>query len=581
MQSPGGEQGMEQRLILVFLVMGAVLLISQYFLPKPPPPKKPATTPSAAKPATPAPVTPARAAAAAANTAVQLKAAAEERIELDNGVAHVTLSNHGAVVHSWNLKQYRDKRGRELDVVNNFPTSRNTVWYPLQIDARGGQIEPNPNYVYWVPKRDADGLGVTFEYASAGMTYRKRVRLEKNSYVAQVTSEVLKQGQPVAHSLAWRGGFGDFYVFNAAGSMSTHYYTDAERKVIYRMVPDVEKAPRKQTGAIPLAGLQDAFFAAVFMPKTSQGVEIHEWAEQVTGGPGTGVHAHPSIAVGSVNNDFRLFVGPKQLDLLDKLDPRLALLVDFGWFEIVSRPLFYALRYLHNSVTQNWGWAIVLLTVIINVLLTPLKLSSYKSGKKMQAIQPEIAKINKKYEGVGLRDPRNQQKNEEMMALYNKHNINLGGGCVPLLVQLPFFYGFFNVLRGAIELRGADWLWVTDLSQPEQIPIRVLPLLMVVTGLVLQRLTPITVPDPEQARQQQTIFLVMQLVLGFTFWNFSSGLVLYWLTGNLIGLLQTWVLNRFGDQLMGPMPQVAPASTVSTPAKGSAPKPPAGGSKKR
>jgi len=190
---------------------------------------------------------------------------------------------------------------------------------------------------------------------------------------------------------------------------------------------------------------------------------------------------------------------------------------------------------------------------VINLVMIPVKISSYKSGKKMQLLQPEIARINKRYEGVGLRDPRNQQKNEEVMGLYKKHDVSLGGGCVPLLFQLPFLYGFFNVLRGAIELRGADWAWITDLAQPETLEIRVLPVMMVITGLILQRLTPIAVPDPEQAKQQQIMFLGMQVVLGFTFWNFSSGLVLYWLTGNLLGLAQQWALNKYGGRLVGPM----------------------------
>jgi YidC/Oxa1 family membrane protein insertase len=172
--------------------------------------------------------------------------------------------------------------------------------------------------------------------------------------------------------------------------------------------------------------------------------------------------------------------------------------------------------------------------------MLPLKLGSLKSMTKMQSLQPQIAAINARYKDVPLRDPRKNQQNQEIMDLYKKHGVNPLGGCVPMLLQIPFFIAFYKVLSVVIELRGASWLWVADLSQPEQYAIRILPLAMIGTQFWLQKMTPSTTADPTQQR----IMLLMPLMLGFMFYSASSGLVLYWLTGNVVGILQQWLFNR-------------------------------------
>jgi YidC/Oxa1 family membrane protein insertase len=174
-------------------------------------------------------------------------------------------------------------------------------------------------------------------------------------------------------------------------------------------------------------------------------------------------------------------------------------------------------------VTHNYGWAIILITVVLNILLLPLKFSSMKSAKKMQSLQPELKKIQEKYSSLPLRDPRRTEQNEEMMSLYKKHGVNPMGGCLPLLIQMPFLFAFYKVLTVAIEMRGASWLWVNDLSQPETIAIRLLPVLLIVTQFILQKMTPTAGMDPAQAR----IMLIMPLFLGFMFYYQSAGLVLY------------------------------------------------------
>ncbi len=164
--------------------------------------------------------------------------------------------------------------------------------------------------------------------------------------------------------------------------------------------------------------------------------------------------------------DFRLFVAPKDLDVLKSVNPPLDSLVDFGWFSIVAKPLFIALRYIYDHWIHNYGWAIVLLTVIINLAMFPLKLKSLRSAQEMQSVSPIIKGIQDKYKQYKFNDPRKQKMNEEVMKVYSEHHINPLGSCLPMLLQLPFLYGFYRVLDLAIELRHAPWtLWIKDLSR--------------------------------------------------------------------------------------------------------------------
>jgi YidC/Oxa1 family membrane protein insertase len=201
---------------------------------------------------------------------------------------------------------------------------------------------------------------------------------------------------------------------------------------------------------------------------------------------------------------------------------------------------------------HNYGWAIIIVTILINFLLFPLKLSNLKSMKKMQALQPQIAAINEKYKGISMRDPRAQQKNEETMALYKKHGANPMGGCLPMAIQFPFLIAFYKVLVVSIDLRHANWLWVSDLAAPEHLAIRILPIAMIATQFVMQKMTPTTSADPNQQR----MMLLMPLVMGFIFYGLPSGLVLYYCTSNLVGIAQQVFFNK--TTTVADLPQPAP-----------------------
>jgi YidC/Oxa1 family membrane protein insertase len=237
---------------------------------------------------------------------------------------------------------------------------------------------------------------------------------------------------------------------------------------------------------------------------------------------------------------FRLYAGPKEFGILKSLDAGLEDTIDFGWFifgswdmvKAVAKPLFAVLQFLHDY-THNYGIAIVLLTIGIKLLFAPLQYKSYKSMKEMQILQPKVLALQTKY-----KDDRDRL-NKELIKLYRDHKVNPVGGCLPMLLQMPVFVALFNVLYMTIELRQAPFLlWVTDLSVPD--PYYVLPILMGVTMVIQQKITPTTM-DPTQAK----IMLLLPAFMTLLFLNFASGLVLYWFTNNLLTFGQQFVTDRY------------------------------------
>jgi YidC/Oxa1 family membrane protein insertase len=294
------------------------------------------------------------------------------------------------------------------------------------------------------------------------------------------------------------------------------------------------------SGNYAFAGIEDKYFAAVVLPAEGSSLELTTVNDNV---PAEDGKTQPHIGAGlggSGNLNFDLYVGPKDATHLRSVDKRLAEMIDWGWFFFIAQPLFIMMHWVVDHMTHNWGWAIVVLTFVINTVLFPLRLSSMKSAKKMQAIQPQVKKINEKFAGLKATDPRKADQNAELMDLYKAHGINPVGGCVPMLLQIPFFYALYKVLSITIELRGAPWLWIGDLSQPEAFAIRILPLLLVVSQFASQKLTPSPGMDPAQ----QKIMMFMPLLFGYMFWYASAGLVLYWLTSNVVSIAQQLLLNR-------------------------------------
>lgn len=557
--SPQGPQsGMERRLLLAFALMMIVLLGGQYFF-KPAPSPKPAApvshkhteqlaeTPSA--PATP-PVS-----SAATQTTQALQATGESLETIDTNLYHVVFSNKGAAVKSWVVKKFRDSSGKhQLELVN---VAASSVPLPFAIDTKGQQLSFDPNQVLFVPTRTPDNLGIQFEYSDGKTTVRKQFHFGQNSYLTDVRSEVIANGVPTPHVLTWRGGFGDQQVRNPADQQHSVHYDASNSKLITKTAKDAKDGPFSEVGNFSFGGLEDTFFAAVALPQNSSSLEVRTYSDdiQMPKEEKPAKYAGVGFATGP-QDQLTLFVGPKDTDLLRTINPKLEKLIDWGFFGIIAKPLFLWLNWMNDHWTRNYGWAIVLVTIIINLVLFPFKISQLKSAKKMQALQPRLKAINEKYKNIGLSDPKKAQQNQETMALYKEAGVNPLGGCLPLLVQLPFLYAFYRVLAIAIELRNAPWLWVADLSQPETLPIHVLPLVLIGSQFLAQKLTPAAGMDPNQ----QKMMMFMPLLYGFMFYHASAGLVLYWLTSNVAMIAQQLLINRM-------MPPAPPAPAVAAAGK--------------
>ena len=534
---------MELRLLLAFLLMGAVMFTTPLFYKAPPPAaKKPG---AAAAPGTPGSAPPAPSAAAAAKPqaapaaapAAPVAAQKEDFYFVDTDLFRISFSNRGGVVTSWQLKKYKANDGQPLELVN---TASKTA-RPFALYFKSQKPSVDVNQALFAAKPDPDGLGIAFEFSDGKVLARKAFRFKKNSYLAQVSTLVSENGRYIPAAIEWRGGFGDMGLANPSGVQQTVYYDTGAGKLVRHGPKDAKDGPVSADGDFAFAGVEDTYFAAAFLPEGSSTVEATIFSDHTRTAADQAEQAFAGTAVSDgATNHFAVFVGPKDLDTLRAVNPKLEQIVDFGWFGFLAKPLFLVVNWVTEHYIHNYGWAIIAITIVLNFLLFPLKISSMKSMKKMQALQPQIAAINDKYKGIGMRDPRKAEQNQEVMDLYKKYGVNPMGGCVPMVLQIPFFIAFYKVFTVSVEMRGASWLWVTDLSQPEHLPIKILPIAMIASQFVMQKMTPTTSTDPNQQR----MMLFMPLIFGFMFYNFSSGLVLYYLTSNLVGIAQQWFFNR-------------------------------------
>lgn len=565
----------EKRVIVAFALSFVMLILWRVFFVKEPPPQPKKAT--AAATAATAPGQPA--AAPAVSSGPQAKQAASrvalpvtqgnkaEDIVVENDLYRVTFSTQGAVVKSWVLKRYRDAKDNLLDTVD--VAACQTLGFPMSVSVSDAALKTQLNqamYVAEAAKLVAQGepaklsgtqfappVNLTFTYSDGKIQAKKQFSFG-DSYAVKAEVSAFDGQHYLPIDVAWPGGFGDHTLAPSV--------IESVSQVVYGSLGDLNtlgqgkvKEARVIPGPLQLAGLEDKYFADIFLPDAPDQVAFRvarqewsppDWTEKEKPRPLTAtlVETQPKPLA------FRLFVAPKDLDVLKSVNPPLDSLVDFGWFSVVAKPLFIALRYVYDHWIHNYGWAIILLTVLINLAMFPLKLKSLRSAQEMQRVSPIIKGIQDKYKQYKFNDPRKQKMNEEVMKVYSEHHINPLGSCLPMLLQLPFLYGFYRVLDLAIELRHAPWtLWIKDLSAQD--PIYILPSVIVVTQFILQRMTPMATVDPAQQR----MMMIMPLVFGFMFFRFPSGMVLYWLTGNIVGIAQQLFINR---HMRAPDPLLAP-----------------------
>ena len=559
-QGPGGGGGGgDMRSMLAFMVLlGVALLAFQYFKP-PTPPVQQQQTQTTGQPATTSglPVAAAQNAAGSASQASAtpaVVAAAESQTVVENELYKITFTNRGAQVKSWILKKYKDSRGRPLDLVNQQAAA--TFGYPLSLFTYEPGLTTDLNQALYQPSATgvvAAPAGIIFKYAKGPLTVTKTFTFNE-SYVIDAEVSVVRSGVPVRALVAWPGGLGDQEEVAQYAASKFAYSIDGKRDAL---------AATKVSGNATIeqpydyAGAIDLYFGAVFLPATPSRatiVTLHNAIDAPKDAAAPNIEKFKSqvlgVAVGDTSGTThtRLFAGPLQFDVLGSIHTTsqdglatgedLKPLIQFGFFKVISEPLFLLLRFIYGFV-GNWGWAIIIVTLVFNLLMLPTRLMMMRSSLKMQRIQPKIDAIKKRYAHLKATDPKRAEMNAETMKLYKDENINMYGSCLPMLVQLPLFYGYYRVLANVIELRQAHWGWLPNLAIAD--PWHILPIVIIVSMFLVQFITPSPGMDPAQRRMMA---FMMPAIFGFSMWNFASGLALYWTTGNLLNLGLQLGINR-------------------------------------
>ncbi len=557
----------ELRILVASLLSMIVILVwAKFFVPKPPVRPQQQNNPVATAPATPG--TPAI--ATAGNTAPPASAkilatavpvttppvsdSQERAIVVENALYRVEFSNRGAVVKSWQLKNYKDdsKPQHTLDLVHARSAEMTGGW-PFSLVLDDPQLQAAANTGLYKISGDSTALNapadVTFTWSDGHLEVTKKFHFD-HSYVVGVETTTRNNGSDILAGLAWRGGFGDITVANPAPitRVQTFYSENGKLTTVgYKKLESPEHWGSAWQGGKNYAGIEDNYFAVTFLPPSgslSTPLETRYWKvwDTVTENGKQESEAVPEVATASSVHpmEMRVFVGPKDYDLLKQMQPPLQSLVNFGMLEFIADPLFHGLKWIHEYI-PNWGWAIVVLTLLINMVLFPLRISSYKSTMKMQRVAPEVKQIQEKYKKYKMNDPRKAEMNKEIMAIYSREGVNPVGGCIPQLLQFPIWFGLYRALQGTIELRHAPWFgWITDLSAKD--PYYILPILMGVTMYLSTKMTPMPTTDAQQAQMMKIMPIGMAAM--FMIIPYPSGLAVYILTQSVVGMLQQWYLNR-------------------------------------
>ncbi len=526
---------MDKRTIIVLVLTMAMLFVFQtYFMPKQAPEQPQTQTQPAPQGEAPKPAAKADAAPAAPGTPPPSPAASQptdkkatRAFAVSTPYLDVTLTDLGGGISSVKLKNYKAtvKGTEEKEIIENV---KPYLYNP--------SVHQNGAFDRTYFTCDKAGLTVKDSPASITMTgalengtkLKKTYTFHPDSYSIDLSVEVeASKAQGVQADFAvisdknessyvFKGPF----VFNGKGLKQIDSIKETlsfDRNYRY-------------------TGFDDGFFAFIYIPSedTKPALFIGKTDKNI-----------PYIRLAPASNKFagRLYFGPKKTDVLASLNVNAEKVVDFGWFDIIAKPLVWLLDFF-NRFTHNYGIDIILLTILIKIIFHPLSVMSFKNMAKMQAVQPEIKKLQEKYKNDKAR------LNQELMQIYKSRGVNPMSGCLPMLPQIPVFFALYKALSGAIELRHAPFLWwINDLSAPEDlfsftvmgytIPIRLLPLIMGVTQVIQQKMTP-TSTDP----MQQKMMMFMPIVFTFIFWGFPSGLVLYWLVYNVASIAQQYYINK-------------------------------------
>jgi len=563
------------------LILMFVVIIGLYYwqsrnqpAPQPAPQQTAQPAPAAQLPPLTAPAPAAAAAHGAAPGAPAVQAAAETTTTVENELYKITFSNRGGQVIHWIIKHCgggnpqplcTDDQGQPLDLVH--AGAAKLYGYPLSLYTYDPGLRQNLAQALYVPSATGtlqSPATLTYNYAANGYVVRKTFTFG-DDYVIHADTELTLNGAPVRALLAWPSGFGDMETTSAFANEQLDVSTAGK---------DDHEAPKNISGGsttnepLDFAGVSDQYFAAIFIPDQPQEaslVSLHNLIQVPSPAKGIAVTTHDAqstttykdlpkgfvalpilgAAVGSTSGHsrLRLFVGPKALPVLNSVKAAggssLGPVLSFGFWTIIAKPLYYALHFVQEHMAPNWGWAIILFTFLINVVVLPLRIQGMRSALKMQRIQPQIDAIKAKYKNPKPTDPKAAEMNSEVMAYQKSQGVSMFGGCIPTLVQMPLLIAFFYMMNKVVELRHAHWFYLHDLSNPD--PYHILPLLMFATSFLAQYYTPSPGVDPAQ---QKMMAFMMPVFSAYMTWNYAAALGLYWNVGNFIMIIQQQIMNR-------------------------------------
>jgi YidC/Oxa1 family membrane protein insertase len=552
---------MEKRVLLAVVLSFVVLYGYQAMFP---PPKPVPATQGQASPVAqsaqgaPLPSQPVEAAPPGAPVAPSAAAtvadASERDIVVENQSVRAVFTTRGGALKSWRLKKYQDAAHQPLELIPHDAPGGHPRPFTLSVD--DAAISTTLAQALFRPSApslsvDSAPATLTFDYADAsGLTARKEFSFNPQSpYVVHVSASVNQGSNVLVPTIQWGPALGDALHVNSRGSSDVPprpiFYQDGS---VTRVKPSNIGTVDSKEGTFGFAGVDDHYFlSAAVLPKQVP-LKLHYESVAVPAPQGATTAPAPyvqwAVRFNGAPSGEAFFMGPKDFDVLAAIDRELVKAIDFGIFAWLVVPLLRALKWL-NVYVGNYGWSIVLLTVLINVAMFPLRHKSVVSMRRMQEIQPEMKAIQDRYAKLKMTDPARSKMNEEMMALYKSRGVNPASGCVPMLLTMPVLFAFYAMLSVAIELRGAPFIgWITDLSRHD--PLYITPVLMGLTQFIQTKMTPSTA-DPSQ----QKVMMLMPLMFMFMFIKAPSGLVLYWTVSNAWAIGQQYLTNK----MIGPAPQ--------------------------
>ncbi len=579
-QGPGGTSGGgggDMRTMLAFTLLALLVLFGfEYFKPKPvepPPAAVPMQAQSQSQPAQGQPEQSAAAAGAAqaSSSTPAIIAAGETETTIENEWYKITFTNRGGQVKHWILKKYTDTAGKPLDMVQ--PQAAAKFGQPLSLFTYEPALTTQLNQALYQVSSTGSALptgailapgSLTFRYAQNGLDALKTFRFD-TSYVVTVETEVKRNGSPIRSLVQWPSGLGDMEEFLPSSATRPAARMSAQSLFAWSIdgKQDSMKPGKLSNNATidqpyQYAAITDLYFAATFLPDDPARatlVTLHNAIDLPGDLSDPNSAKKPADVIGLAMGDqsghtsLRVYAGPKAMDVVSSIHamgadgkpdgPTIEPLIQFGWLTVIAKPLYLALRFLYEHGIGNWGWAIIIVTFIFNLLMLPTRFMMMRSSLKMMRIQPKVDALKRKYAQFKINDPKRAEMNNEMMELYKVEGVNMYGGCLPLLIQMPLFFAYYRVLANVIELRQAHWYWLTDLSVPD--PLYILPGIILVSMFLVQFLTPSPGMDPAQRKMMA---FMMPVIFGFSMSHFASGLALYWCTGNLINLAIQMGINQ-------------------------------------